>query len=119
MIFIIQISFTFIDLRQKEGFYQFLEIVQKNSDENLNKKLIETPEQEVIKEVINNEMENPENVSITNKKVLLTDKINDHLTNNSALVIDNFEAKLIERNVNDSEQTTKVIEEQEAAESIF
>ncbi len=51
--------------------------------------LVGDPEQEVIKEVIKNEIENPENGGITQKNILLADRINENLTNNSAFIIEN------------------------------
>ena len=55
-----------------------------------------TPQEDVIKEVVKNEMENNQNITTENKKIILTDKINENLISNSLINISDFNRKLIQ-----------------------
>lgn len=58
-------------------------------------KLISSPsaQEDVIKQVIENEMDNPENANINEKKLILTDQINAKLIDNSFMDIDDSKSK--------------------------
>lgn len=84
-----------LEIKEKEAnSLKLLEAADNKTSLDSDKKLLDASEQEAIKEVIKNEIVNPDNLSLTQKKNLIADKINDNLTNNSAFVIDNTKSEL-------------------------
>lgn len=84
-----------LEVKQKKAGLNLLEERDQNTIQHSDHKLIEASEQEAIKEVIKNEIVNSENISITQKKIAIADQINENLTKNSAVVIDNLKTDLV------------------------